>query len=199
MNLQTYTGGSVQTNGYLIEGPEGWVAIDAPSGFDTVIAKANANIVGTLLTHQHFDHVESAHALPALQAYEPLNRDLVMDARARENGLPVTVPDFTVEEILKEKATVTLAGLIFQILHVPGHSPDSLAFYLESENLLFAGDALFHGSIGRTDLPGGDHETLLTSIRQDLYSLPEHTTVLPGHGPPTTIVQEKKTNPYVRG
>jgi hydroxyacylglutathione hydrolase len=81
-------------------------------------------------------------------------------------------------------------------IHVPGHSQGSLAFYSESDAFLISGDAFFAGSIGRTDLPGGDYDTLISSIQNNLFSLPENTTVWPGHGASTTILEEKKYNPF---
>ena len=87
------------------------------------------------------------------------------------------------------------AGLEASIIETPGHSPGSVSLHVG--NLLFAGDALFQGSIGRTDLPGGDHDTLLESIRSELLVLPDDTIVYPGHGPSTTIGQERRTNPFL--
>jgi glyoxylase-like metal-dependent hydrolase (beta-lactamase superfamily II) len=83
------------------------------------------------------------------------------------------------------------------ILFVPGHAPGHLVFYHKPSGICIAGDTLFQGSIGRTDLPGGDHQTLLSSIRRELFNLPEETTVYPGHGPETTIGEEKENNPFV--
>lgn len=84
------------------------------------------------------------------------------------------------------------------VLFVPGHSPGSIAFYYQPGGWLISGDALFNGSIGRTDLPGGHHETLISTIKNNLFPLPDETTVYPGHGPATTIGQEKKTNPFLQ-
>jgi glyoxylase-like metal-dependent hydrolase (beta-lactamase superfamily II) len=89
-------------------------------------------------------------------------------------------------------------GNALKILFLPGHSPASIGFYCEAQGFIIAGDALFRGSIGRTDLPGGDHETLLRSIREQLWPLPDETVVYPGHGEPTTIGWEKKHNPFLQ-
>ncbi len=198
MNLHIYTGGAVQTNGYLLETDLGWITIDAPSGISEFAQDHQLTIHALLLTHQHFDHVEAAHQLKDIHAYSPCDRSLIMDQRAKDWGLPVAVPDFDVSKQLKDLSSLSIAGLHFELLHVPGHSPDSLAFYLPEEKLLFAGDTLFAGGVGRTDLPGGNHEQLMTSIRQKLFSLPNEVTVYPGHGPSTTIGEEKQHNPYVR-
>jgi glyoxylase-like metal-dependent hydrolase (beta-lactamase superfamily II) len=111
-------------------------------------------------------------------------------------GLPVSIPPYTVDDVLEGASTLEAGDFCFHLAHVPGHSPDSLCFHLTSESFLFAGDTLFNGSIGRTDLPGGNHELLLDSIREKLYPLPGHTAVFPGHGPQTTIEREKATNPF---
>jgi len=198
MKIHTYTGGAVQTNGYLIESPNGWIAIDAPDGLNEFAQGHEYEITHLLLTHQHFDHVEAAYRFTQIHAYSECDRSLIMDQRAKDWGLPVSVPDFKVDKILKGESSFEIDGLKFEVLHVPGHSPDSLAFYLPEEKLLFGGDALFAGAVGRTDLPGGNHEQLMTAIREKLYPLPDEVIVYPGHGPATTIGEEKRSNPFVR-
>lgn len=101
--------------------------------------------------------------------------------------------DFSLEDGQKLK----LADLDILVLHTPGHSPGSVSFYIQNENLVIAGDTLFANSIGRTDLQGGDYQTLVTSIQRKLFTLPDHVRVYPGHGPATTIKEEKNRNPYV--
>ena len=100
---------------------------------------------------------------------------------------------------LSDGQVLTLAGLSLEVFHTPGHSPGSVSFYIRDENVLIAGDTLFAGSIGRTDLPGGDHATLIKSIKEKLFTLPPETMVYPGHGPETTIGDEKRYNPFVGG
>lgn len=97
---------------------------------------------------------------------------------------------------LNDGEVVSAAGLSFKVIAVPGHSPGGIAFYAENEAVIFTGDALFAGSIGRSDLPGGDHEQLMTNIRTRLFSLPPDTVVYPGHGPETTIGEEIESNPF---
>jgi hydroxyacylglutathione hydrolase len=99
--------------------------------------------------------------------------------------------------LLDERTPMQYLGCVWQVLNVPGHSPDGLCFYIPSENILIAGDVLFQGSIGRTDLPGGNYERLMTGILQKLMTLPDETIVYPGHGPATDIVTERNTNPFV--
>jgi glyoxylase-like metal-dependent hydrolase (beta-lactamase superfamily II) len=91
---------------------------------------------------------------------------------------------------------VTAAGISFEVIAVAGHSPGGIAFYSEKDGVIFTGDALFAGSIGRSDLPGGDHEQLMTNIRTRLFTLPPDTLVYAGHGPETTIREEMKSNPF---
>ena len=200
MTITPYIGGAVQTNGYLVETSAGLLIFDAPEGINDFIGYEGKKADHLFLTHQHFDHVEDADAIDAKKygyaAYDP---DLVRDKMAQEWGLPVKVPPFSIDELLEGRSCITLEDLEIEILHVPGHSPDSLAFHFPSEGALFGGDALFKGGVGRTDLPHGDHDLLMSSIQKKLYTLPEDTRVFPGHGPETTIGLEKRSNPFIRG
>lgn len=201
MNLLIHTGGFVQTNGYILANDDGTcIVIDAPAGIADFLREKSLQPAHLLLTHQHFDHVEDVAALRtdgarvySYQAYAP---EIIMEKRVREMGLPVEIPPYEVDEVLKDRSSLEIAEYHFDLAHVPGHSPDSISFHLAAESFLFAGDALFNGSIGRTDLPGGNHELLLDSIRKNLYVLPEETAVFPGHGPQTSIGTEKKSNPF---
>jgi len=199
MELLTFTGGAVQTNGYLIQTSAGNLLFDAPAGIDRFLKEKDLSTDHLFLTHQHFDHVEDADLLDAKKySYQAYNPELIRDKEAREWGLDISVPPFGIDQILKGQDEIEIGALKIHLLHVPGHSPDSLAFYLPFEGVVFGGDALFAGGIGRPDLPGGDEATLLQSISEKLYSLPDQTIVYPGHGPSTTIGEEKRSNPYVR-
>ena len=201
MNLHMFTGGYVETNGFILElENQHCIVIDAPAGITEFIKKQGLSPKHLLLTHQHFDHVEDCSQLQeagaqisAWSAYAP---DVIMEKRVQEMGLPVNIPPYEVHHVLEGKTTLDVAGLTFDLAHVPGHSPESVSFHLTAEAMLFAGDALFNGSIGRTDLPGGNHQQLLDSIRQKLYILPDETAVFPGHGPQTRIGHEKLSNPF---
>ena len=199
--ITTYTGGLVGTNGYLVEGPEGIVVIDAPAGISERLA-SDQHPVALLLTHQHFDHVEDVAALSAggvpVHAWSPYSPDLVLDEAARRWGMPVTIPPFHVDHLLEGAETVEVAGLRISLLHVPGHSPDSVCFHLPEAEVLFGGDTLFAGSVGRTDLPGGDPALFSAEIGAKLLPLPGETSVHPGHGPATTIAREIASNPFLR-
>jgi glyoxylase-like metal-dependent hydrolase (beta-lactamase superfamily II) len=111
-------------------------------------------------------------------------------------GLSMSDEEILVDCFLKEREPVTFGNASLQVIHVPGHSPGSVVFYSEADKCLFAGDVLFRGSIGRTDLPGGNYEELISGIREKLFTLPDDTVVYSGHGPSTTIGREKKYNPF---
>jgi glyoxylase-like metal-dependent hydrolase (beta-lactamase superfamily II) len=201
MNLLIYTGGFVDTNGYLlVREDQSCVVIDAPAGIAAYASENGLKPTHLLLTHQHFDHVDDVAVLrengAQVCAYRDYAPDIIMQDRVREMGLPVDIPPYVVDQILEGSSRLDLGEFSFDLAHVPGHSPDSICFHLVSESFLFAGDTLFNGSIGRTDLPGGNPDQLLDSIRKKLYSLPGVTAVFPGHGPQTTIDQEKATNPF---
>lgn len=153
-----------------------------------------------LLTHGHLDHVKELNALNReLRVPVLMHRDdqFLLDnlpAQAAAFGLSVSgIP--RVDTYIKEGDRVDFGQIRFEILHTPGHSPGSVTFF--TEELAFVGDVLFSGSIGRTDLPGGDYDTLMNSIKNKLYPLGDSTKIYSGHGPPTTIGSEKKTNPFL--
>jgi hydroxyacylglutathione hydrolase len=156
-----------------------------------------------VVTHALIDHVGGAALLKkATGAPVLLNqRDLellgAMEMQAGWLGVPtpeVTSPDASAEDGL----TVGLETLPAEVIHTPGHTPGSICLLFRAQNLLVAGDTLFAGSIGRTDLPGGDGQQILRSLRDRLLVLPDTTRVLPGHGPETTIGQERQSNPFLR-
>lgn len=197
-----FTGGSVSTNGYLLESDQGLLIIDAPEGIAEVVRASGLPPLALLLTHQHFDHVEDAAELArmgaAIHAFAQWHPDLILDVAARRWGLPIKVEPYTVDHLLEGRNALSLGGFHFSLLPVPGHSPDSLVFHLPEHALAFGGDTLFAGSIGRTDLPGGRHGQLLEGIREKLFTLPPETRILPGHGPATSIGQELTSNPYLQ-
>jgi hydroxyacylglutathione hydrolase len=189
---------------------------DAQRGIEELIARYRLKPIAVLLTHGHIDHVWSvgpvcdAKGIPAY--IHPDDRELLADpakglslAIGQElfGGVRFTEPDDVL--FLADGCTLTLAGCDFRVGHVPGHTPGSVTFGSEegphdSDNskMLFSGDLLFKGSIGRTDLPGGDHQAMLRSLARTL-TLPDDTLVLPGHGPQTTIGAERATNPFLTG
>ena len=201
MKISLYTGGFVQTNGYLVETPEGNFLVDAPAGVAEWLERRGVRVDDLLLTHQHYDHVEDAAAVRAtgakVHAWAALSKELTLETVARSWGMPITVEPFEVDEVLEGVGTLRVAGREIAVAHVPGHARDAVTFYLAEEGVLFSGDTLFAGSIGRTDLPGGNHGELLAGIARHLLALPVETRVLPGHGPATTIGVESAGNPYL--
>jgi glyoxylase-like metal-dependent hydrolase (beta-lactamase superfamily II) len=168
------------------------------------IETLGVTVKGIFLTHGHVDHVAGAARLKeATGAAVHLHADDLPIARAIGSqclmfGIPIEAapePDHQ----LKEGDTFTIDALVLTVLHTPGHSPGSVAFqFTKDEPLLVSGDLLFAGSIGRMDLPGGDEGQMRASLAR-ISTLPDSLTVLPGHGPGTTIGREKRTNPYLSG
>lgn len=199
---ERFTGGFVQTNAYLVSTADGSsVVIDAPAGTASWLKSLGVVPTALLLTHQHYDHVEDAAAVSAMgakvHAWAPYSPALTLQDLMRSVGFPVSVAPFTVDEVLAESASVEIGGSHITLAHVPGHSADSLTYFFSEKNELYAGDTLFKGSIGRTDLPGGDHQLLLDGIRTKLFVLPPEARVFPGHGQATSIGAERAGNPFL--
>ena len=187
------------------------VIIDAPPDPDAVldlVARRSFIPVALLITHGHIDHVGGAGDVvrkTGVTAY--LHPDDEWLARAPEQQLRglfgIVPPDagaFAPPERFTDLdggAKLTLAGLEIEVLHTPGHTPGHCCFRIETEGLLFSGDQLFAGAVGRWDLPGGDYATLMDSMEREIVSLPPETEVLPGHGPATTLARELATNPFL--
>jgi hydroxyacylglutathione hydrolase len=156
-----------------------------------------------VITHAHIDHVGGAALLrkatgaPVFLNQKDLGLLGIMEMQAGWLGVPtpeVAPPDASADDGL----SIGLTTLPAVVLHTPGHTPGSICLYFPAQELLLAGDTLFAGSIGRTDLPGGDGRQILRSLRERLVVLPDATRVLPGHGPETTIGEEKQSNPFLR-
>ena len=219
MLIVGFPAGSFAANCYLVASGPGseCVIIDpgqgAEEGIDEVIDEYHLQPVAVLATHGHIDHIWSvapvcgARGIPAY--IHPADRALLSDpgrglslAAGQQlfGGLTFTEPDDVLE--LTDGMRLELAGLEIVIDHAPGHTPGSVTFGLPAAaeaGTLFSGDLLFAGSIGRTDLPGGDYETILASLARVCLPLPGETQVLPGHGPQTTIEAERAHNPFLAG
>ena len=212
-----FPAGAFAANCYLVAPAPGEECViidpgqDAERGIGELLDRYRLKPIAVLLTHGHVDHMWSvapvcgARGIPAY--IHPDDRELLSDpAKGLDlllgqqlfGGMTFSEPDDV--KMLEDGEIVTLAGLDFTIGHTPGHTPGSVTFRSGGADLdaLFTGDLLFAGSIGRTDLPGGDHETILKSLARAL-TLPAATVVLPGHGPTTTIGDERKTNPFLTG
>ena len=201
-SLKVHVGGMVATNGYLLVLGDDVFVIDAPKGMYEFVKNEGKTPTALLLTHQHYDHVEDAalfsnNGIP-IYAYQQHSPPLIMQDLAQKWGANIQIQPFQVTNELKVKNMISVGKQSICTIHVPGHSPDSIVFYFAGKQFLFAGDTLFRGSIGRTDLPLGDHDSLLNGIKNDLLALDEDTLVFPGHGESTTIAEEAKTNPFLR-
>lgn len=196
-----FTGGALQTNGWVIEAAEGPVLFDAPGGVCRWLAERGIRPVFLALTHGHFDHIEEAALVmrtfgcPA--GIHPLDRRMT-STPGYFSAWGVDVEPCEPQVSFDAEGPAVIAGTEFELFHVPGHSPGSVCFYLRDRGLLAGGDVLFAGGIGRWDLPGGDGALLQRGINGKLMALPDETRVLPGHGPATTIGAERRANPFLR-
>ncbi len=196
--------GPLGTNCYLVRSERGAaeaLVVD-PSGSAAEIrlrlASHGSNCTAILVTHGHFDHIlgvaELAEGTGAPVVMPSFERDL-LETPGAYTPAGVTVRPWTPDRLVVGGETLELAGLTVEVIAVPGHSPGHVAYALEGA--LLSGDVLFAGSVGRTDLPGGDWEILLDSIRGLVERFPPETTVYPGHGPPTTLGEELARNPFL--
>jgi glyoxylase-like metal-dependent hydrolase (beta-lactamase superfamily II) len=196
--------GQIGTNCYLVRAdPDATeaVVIDPgaePGEIEQALASHGAACAGILLTHSHYDHFGALAELAESTAAPVWLPEGELDVfRRPETFFPgITMRPYAGEAILLSGGeTVDVAGISFQVRHVPGHSPGHLSYY--ADGALFSGDVLFSGSVGRVDLPFGDWETLLTSIRSLADAYPPETIVLSGHGPATTLGDELERNPFL--
>jgi len=172
---------------------------DEPDQIADFVRDKQLSPVGILQTHAHVDHILGIRGLVdtfSVPVY--VHPDDIPLYSSPENALP---PWVQAAKDLPEVAdsVPTAAGLSFDVIHTPGHTPGGVCYHFADAAVLFSGDTLFQGSVGRTDLMGGDHNKLLASIRGRLFKLPEETKVYPGHGPPTSIGNELRYNPYAGG
>lgn len=201
--------GSLATNAYLLKDPatREVILIDAPQDIAPVLDEALQDesgspftLKGILLTHPHWDHVLGIEPLLGRAPLYAMRDALPIFERAdllwNYAPAPVSLASVPLNTLLRHGDTVEFDSVRIRVLEGSGHCPGSAVFYLPEQKLCFSGDTLFRESIGRTDLPGADHETLLNNIHNNLYTLPEETKVYPGHGPETTIGWEKTHNPF---
>lgn len=209
MDWMQFPLGSLQTNCYIVKQEGSCLIIDPGEEGKRIIQLLNKHKLtpkAILLTHAHFDHIGAVdivrdHYNIPVYIHEKEAKWLLDPAL---NGsqfftLGHLVRIKPADIILYKEETRTIGDFEMQIFETPGHSPGSVSFYFAKERVVLSGDALFKGSIGRTDLPGGNHQQLLRSIREKLLTLPEDTIVLSGHGESSTIKEEIDSNPFLQG
>lgn len=210
MKLHVLPAGPIQTNAYLLTAPERGEAIliDAPgdvwADVEPILARDKCRLSELWLTHGHWDHTQGgAEVVRATTALVRAHRDdqvLIETPQVMSAFLDgsIKLEPIKVDHWLKPGESLSALGTTIEVRHVPGHCPGNVLFYMSAAGAAFVGDALFKGSIGRTDLPLGNHAQLEQAIRAEIYTLPNVTVVYPGHGEPTTVGHERLTNPYVR-
>jgi hydroxyacylglutathione hydrolase len=209
MILEMLTVGPFQENCYIIGDEQTGIGAlvdpgDEAARIALAVEQTGLDIGQIIITHAHIDHVGAVAALadeyacPVLMHAEAEPMLQQLPTQAMMMGLRFgKVP--TVDRHIEDEEVLDVGGLRLRSLYTPGHAPGHLAFYLEDEGLVLSGDALFAGSVGRTDLFGGDMDLLMRSINERLLTLPDETRVLSGHGPETTIGEERAHNPFLGG
>ncbi|MDB4973583.1 MAG: hypothetical protein JWN48_1924 [Myxococcaceae bacterium] len=169
------------------------------------IAKEGVEVDKILLTHAHIDHAGATYELMRelrVPVIGPHREDEFLIEMLAEQGMMFGLgpaKSFVPDQWLVQGDVVEVGQERFEVRHCPGHTPGHVIFYNVERKFVLVGDVLFHGSIGRTDLPRGDHATLLKSLREQILTLPDDVTFLPGHGPTSTIGAQRKANPHLRG
>ena len=202
MPVYTFPLGPLETNCYVITADGYALAVD-PGGDPTEVVdflrENRLTLVNICVTHMHFDHlygVAPLHKATGAQVLTPPGDAFLMQGEVGGGGawgFP-RVEAFPSEPL--RSGEHLFGPFACTVMDTPGHTPGSVSLYLPQEKAVFTGDALFYRSVGRTDLPGGDQDTLLASIRRKIFTLPDDTQVYPGHGPSTSVGDEKHNNPY---
>jgi glyoxylase-like metal-dependent hydrolase (beta-lactamase superfamily II) len=210
MKIDRLVLGDYETNSYVLRdnaSAEACLIIDTgldPDPLLDFLAEHKLNPVALILTHGHADHTA---AVPILRKSYPETKvyihkfDAEMLTGKSDNLASLASVSFSTapaEVMLTEGQTIDLAGMSLKVLHTPGHTPGGVCLYNEAESIIFVGDTLFAGSVGRTDFPGGNMTQLIEAINQKLLTLPDDTICYPGHGPATTIGEERNSNPFLK-
>lgn len=207
VEVRCFAAGGFGENTYLVRAPGSGeaVAIDPGSGAQQllrVLEEEGLGLAAVLLTHAHIDHIEGVAALvrsvpapiylhpEALGWYERAGDQAVMFGMEFEAPPPI-------DRELRAGETLEFGGVQYEVRYAPGHAPGHVIFYLAESGVAFVGDVVFQGSIGRSDLPGGDFARLMRSIREEVLTLPDETVLYPGHGPATTVGHERVSNPFL--
>jgi hydroxyacylglutathione hydrolase len=211
LTVQFFVFSPVQENTYVLFNEEKQAIIFDPGCYfpaekeklASFITDNNLDVVQLINTHCHLDHIFGNKWVAekyGLELYIHPGEEIVLQfgpQSGKQWGLPFE--NYTGKlNFLNEHDIVKLGADELQVILAPGHSPGSICFYNKAQNFVIGGDVLFRESIGRTDLPGGDHQTLVNNIREKLFTLPDDVVVYPGHGPSTTIGHEKRFNPFLK-
>lgn len=210
MRVHIHPLGPIQTNCYILEDKKKNCLIFDPGGDGEALLselrKLSLKPAGILLTHAHFDHIgaletiRNAYDIPVY--LHVAEKKWLVNPELNGSAKYPVVPDVIckpADVLLHDEKHLEVGPFKMETRHVPGHSPGSVCYIFEDEGFAFVGDTLFQGSVGRTDLIGGDTETLLNAIHEQLLSLDDETLIYSGHGQPTTIGIEKEQNPYLHG
>ena len=205
MEIKRLIVGMVQTNCYIAVHPETKEAVivdpgDEAARIEDALAQTGAKAKAILLTHGHFDHimavedVRARYQIPVYACRE--EEEMLLDPSVNMTIYRKSC-SLEADVLLDDGQIFEVAGFSIQMFHTPGHTKGSCCYYIEEEGVLFSGDTLFHGSVGRTDFPGGSSARIIKSLHRLLEVLPESTEVFPGHDTSTTIGYEKRYNPFV--
>lgn len=209
MNIESFELGPIGTNAFLLwkDGNEDAILIDAPHGAWTAISsflkQKGLKLKGLILTHGHWDHIADAKKFQdagiPIYAHKG-DKGWIEDPSPMNALLPPELhfKGVKVDHLVNQGDVLKFFGMDFEVRHVPGHAPGNILLYNAVDGVVFSGDVIFSGSVGRYDLPGGDPSILMQSIKTQIYTLPEDTVLYVGHGPTTTVKEEKQTNPFVR-
>ncbi len=210
LNIRTFPLGPLQTNCYVVSNKEKQCLIFDPGEQGVALIKEIRRLqlkpLAIILTHAHFDHigavddVREAFHIPVYihKAEKNWLSDSTKNGSARFQELPL-VEGKPADNLIDQEGLLKIGPFICQMFHTPGHSPGSISYWFEEDGFAIVGDTLFQGSIGRTDLPQGNHNELIQSIHNKLLTLPEQTICYPGHGEPTTPEVEMNQNPFLNG
>ncbi len=206
MKIVVLQNGPFMVNSFLLVNEETSGGIIIDPGNDTeglleIVEKEKITLEGIIATHGHIDHIDGVNRVKERRKAPfyvcDLDRELVEAVSVQASMFGVEDPGkITIDKQLPCQGELKIAGMEIKLLHTPGHSKGSVSLLVE--NTLFSGDSLFSMSIGRTDLPGGNYSELIKSINEKIFTLPENIRVLPGHGPETTVGNEKRMNPFFR-
>ena len=209
LQIESFALGDWMTNCYVLSLGEGGPCWMIDAGFDPqpmldYITQHRLTPEQVVLTHAHVDHIAGLHAVRQVYPDIPIviheaEREFLTDASLNLSIFltqPIVAPEPT--GLLAHGDHLTFGDLTLAVRHTPGHSPGGICLYQQEHHVAIVGDTLFQGSIGRSDFPTSDGATLLRSIREQLLTLPDDTHILPGHGPETTIAQERRSNPFLQ-